>query len=58
MKLEVRKIENKIKLDTTMEGCATDCLVTYYVAYNEATTMGGVANCLKTKWTCKGNCLF
>ena len=58
MKLEVRKIKNKITLDTTTEGCTKDCLEASYVGYSEETTMEGVANCLVMKYTSKGNIFF
>ncbi len=58
MKLEVRKIENKIALDTTMEGCGLDCIETHYESRTETTTMSGAINCLVITRTYKGPVFF
>lgn len=59
MKIEIKKIENKIELDTTTEGCLNDCLELIWAAYSEETSMEGVANCLYgSKYTAKGNIFF
>ena len=58
MELIVEKIKDKIELDTTPQGCTNDCLEYYYEGYSEETTMAGVANCFKTKYTAQGNIFF
>ena len=58
MKLEIKKLEKKIKLDTTIEGCLKDCMVPTYAGYTKDTTMAGVGNCLQIKYTAKGNWFF
>ncbi len=54
MKLEIKKINKKISLDTTPEGCTDKCLEHYWEALTEETSYGGIANCLKIKQTMKG----
>lgn len=58
MKLEIKKIENKIELDTTTEGCWDDCIVTLWVASTKETSFAGLVNCMKCIWTSKGNVAF
>ncbi len=54
MKLEVKKINKKINLDTTPEGCFDKCLEHYWEALSEETSYAGIANCYKIKHTMKG----
>jgi len=58
MKLEVKKIDKKINLDTTTEGCTKDCIEHKYVAYSEETSMNGTMNCAVFYTTAKGNIFF
>lgn len=54
MKLEVKKINKKINLDTTPEGCLDKCLESYYEALTKETSFAGIANCYKVRTGMKG----
>lgn len=56
--MQIKKIKNKIELDTTVEGCLNDCLECYYMYNTEQSSLSGEMNYLFTKYTAKGNVLF
>jgi len=59
MKLEIKKIEKKVELDTRVEGCWSDCWdgVSYkYTAYNKSLYEEGIGECVKSKKTTAKTC--
>lgn len=61
MKLEIKKIDKKIELDTKVEGCWSDCWdgESYkYTAYSEAFYNAGVGYCRKEKKMTAKTCWF